>query len=75
MKRWRIIEDDSWNKGVAPWTDAVGIEEIDEDIAVPGIVCWFTRGWDAQEAAAMTVALHNAEVDRAAGQQTNRKEG
>jgi hypothetical protein len=45
MKRWRVIENKD-NLSVAPWLDAVGIEEIDDDLETPGIVCWFCRGID-----------------------------
>jgi hypothetical protein len=42
--RWRIIRD-KWNLDTAPWKGAIGIEE-DDGMAVPAIVCWFTRGWN-----------------------------
>ena len=60
MKRWRIIENE-WNLKASPWLDAVGIEEINEDLAVPAIVCWFTRGWD-ENLAQHVVDLHNAKL-------------
>lgn len=59
MKRWRIIENE-WNLKAAPWRDAVGIEETDEDMAVPAIVCWFTRGW-GEYLAQSVVDQHNAQ--------------
>lgn len=41
-----------WNLKNPPWTDAIGIEEVEfrrggeELYAVPAIVCWFTAGCD-----------------------------
>jgi hypothetical protein len=43
--KWRIITN-KYNLRDAPWRGAVGIEEDEPDLAVPAIVCWFTRGWD-----------------------------
>lgn len=62
MKRWRLIENE-WNLRCAPWSDAIGIEEIDDAVEVPGIVCWFTRGWNSKEAAEEVVMLHNELVE------------
>ena len=56
--RWRLIENE-WNLKGSPWTGAVGIEEDDETLEVPGIVCWFTRGWDSLPAAKQVVEDHN----------------
>ena len=61
MKRWRIIENE-WNLKGAPWTGAVGIEEVDNDVAVPALVCWFMRGVDPIDIEGV-VRLHNAAVD------------
>ncbi len=47
--RWRRIRNE-WNLKGAPWRGAVGIEEDDEQLAVPAVVCWFTRGWPNLEA-------------------------
>ncbi len=57
--RWRIIENE-WNLKGAPWPGAIGIEEVNDALAVPGVVCWFTRGWDNKRAARQMVELHNA---------------
>jgi hypothetical protein len=43
--RWRIITNE-YNLNGAPWRGAIGIEEDDQDLAVPAIVCWFMRGCD-----------------------------
>jgi hypothetical protein len=71
VKRWRVIEN-KWNKESKPWTGAVGIEEVDDDLAVPAIVCWFTRGWALTEddngewLAQHVVDLHNLLVSKEA---------
>lgn len=62
-KRWRIAENE-WNLKNAPWSDAVGIEEIDDIVAVPGVICWFTLGWDSLAAAEELVRLHNLSLER-----------
>lgn len=66
-KCWRRITKDSANIRAQPWSEAVGIEEIDEELAVPGIVCWFSRGWAFDEEQTIhiadhVIALHNAWV-------------
>jgi hypothetical protein len=61
-RRWRVIRADSPNWAAAPWPDAIGIEAIDEHIAVPSIICWFTRGWNSERAAAETVRFHNKQI-------------
>ena len=67
LKRWRVIENE-WNLKGEPWSGAIGIEEIDNDLAVPGIVCWFTRGWDDSDAMARHVCdLHNRHLDQVEG--------
>lgn len=64
MKLWRIIENE-WNLKAAPWKDAIGIEEIDDDLAVPGVVCWLTSGWpDNREIAQHIVDLHNQSINQ-----------
>lgn len=64
--RWRIIRN-KWNKETQPWTGAVGIEEDDDTVAVPAVVCWFTRGWPAlSHPASMVVARHNQAIKKAA---------
>jgi hypothetical protein len=60
--RWRIATNE-WNLKAAPWTDAVGIEEDDDDAAVPGILCWFTRP-NGLENAKLVVVLHNRGIGR-----------
>jgi len=58
--RWRRIVNE-WNLRAEPWSGAVGIEEDDPDLAVPAIVCWFTRSWpDAM--IDRVIELHNADV-------------
>lgn len=61
MKRWRIAEN-KWNLRDPPWRDAVGIEEVDDDVAVPGLICWFTRP-NGLTTAQHVVAMHNALVN------------
>lgn len=67
MKRWRIAENE-WNLRGAPWKGAVGIEEIDDDLAVPALICWFTRGWTESDKlteahpAVIIVRQHNQEL-------------
>lgn len=39
---------------------AIGIEEVNDEQAVPGIVCWFTRGWASEEAAHVRFAQLDA---------------
>jgi hypothetical protein len=60
MKRYRIAEN-HWNLEGQPWRDAIGIEEIDPDdnLAVPTLVCWFTRGEGQAELAARIIKLLN----------------
>lgn len=60
--RWRIVVNE-WNLKSAPWSDAVGIEEDDDSLAVPGVLCWFTRP-DGQENAERVVELHNRGLDK-----------
>jgi hypothetical protein len=48
-----------------PWSDAIGIEEVPRGNDVPGIVCWFTRGWNSKLAAEQIVASHNATLKTA----------
>jgi hypothetical protein len=68
-KHWRRISDESPNMEVKPWSGAVGIEEVDDELAVPGIVCWFCRGdlsFDEDgkiHIADHVIALHNSWID------------
>lgn len=41
--KYRIAEN-RYNIQNPPWRDAVGIEDISEGLAVPSLICWFTRG-------------------------------
>jgi hypothetical protein len=59
--RWRIIKNEH-NISCAPWSDAIGIEEDDDRVAVPEIICWFTRP-DGKENALHVVDLHNRGMD------------
>ncbi len=44
--KYRIAEN-PWNLKSAPWRDAIGIEDVsDQDLAVPPVICWFTRPSD-----------------------------
>lgn len=61
MKRWRIAQNE-WNLKSAPWSEAVGIEEVD-DTDVPAILCWFTRP-RGKANAKRVVDLHNSALDR-----------
>lgn len=67
MKRWRIVEN-KWNLKAAPWRGAIGIEEVDNELAVPALVCWFTCGWTENDEptpdhpAYRTVELHNQAI-------------
>jgi hypothetical protein len=60
-KQWRVLRD-PWNIKTMPWSGAIGIEEVPDRNSVPGIVCWFTRGWESELAAEQIVAAHNASV-------------
>lgn len=62
MKKWRIIAEGTANLRHKPWSGAIGIEEIDDDLAVPSIVCWMSRGW-GRSVAEHIVKLHNSSVD------------
>ena len=60
--RYRIAENE-WNLTGAPWRGATGIEEIggNEDLAVPPVVAWFTRGEDQEALARRIVELLNGD--------------
>ena len=58
-KPWRIIENEH-NLARPPWTDAIGIEEIDDAVHVPAIVLWFTRGWEDVHAMASCGAANHS---------------
>lgn len=67
-KRWRIAQNE-WNLKGAPWCGAIGIEEDDNDVSVPALVCWFTRGWTEDDEptqdhpAVIAIMLHNQAID------------
>ncbi len=61
MKKWRIAENE-WNLKSPPWYGGYGIEEIDEELAVPSLVCWFYRGHPLSLAQSV-VEQHNKSVD------------
>jgi hypothetical protein len=56
-KKSRIVQNE-WNLVVAPWDGAFGIEEVDDELAVPALMCWFCRGYP-REVVQHTVDLHN----------------
>lgn len=56
--RWRIAKN-KWNMRGLPWPGAVGIEEDDPELAVPSLICWFSRGID-QEILQQVIDDHNA---------------
>ena len=60
MKKWRIVENEC-NLEAAPWRGGFGIEEIDDDLAVPSLVCWFYRGHD-RSMVQRIVDLHNKDI-------------
>jgi len=64
MNKWRIVEN-KWNIESEPWRGAIGIEEIDDSVAVPSLVCWFYRDMDL--VAQRVVDLHNKDVDNQNG--------
>lgn len=69
MKRYRIAENE-YNIMHPPWSGAIGIEDLTDGdpipegwsgepfLAVPSLVCWFTRGSEHQ--AELVVDLLNA---------------
>jgi hypothetical protein len=61
MTKYRIAENE-WNLKGSPWRDAIGIEEIDDGMAVPPLICWFTRGSDTHALTQRVVDLLNAEA-------------
>jgi len=46
---------------VAPWQGGFGVEEIDDDVAVPPLVCWFCAGTD-RATVQRVVDLHNKDL-------------
>lgn len=56
--KWRITENE-WNLRQRPWSESIGIEEDDPQLAVPTMVCWFLRGWLIEDVQAV-VDAHNA---------------
>jgi hypothetical protein len=55
--RWRIAKN-VWNLAELPWRGVIGIEEDDDTVAVPSLVCWFMRGVDQADIEAV-IRLHN----------------
>lgn len=64
-RRYRIVSD-TFNLKSAPWTGAIGIEDTGENITVPALVCWFTRGHGQRQMAEKIVHLLNSERKPAA---------
>lgn len=62
-KRWRLCVNE-WNLKAAPWDGAFGIEEDDDELSVPSLVCWFYRGW-TREDVQRVIDLHNHGLDQA----------
>lgn len=60
MKTYRIALN-KWNLKDPPWSEAIGIEEIDSEVdyAVPPLVAWLTRGDGQQKLAQQIVAALN----------------
>lgn len=53
---WRIAQNE-WNLQSPPWSGAIAIEDMSEPwLAVPGIVCYLTRGFGQEAAAALIAA-------------------
>lgn len=44
-KRWQVAQN-VFNLRHKPWTGAIPIEEIDDDLIVPAVVAYTTRGGD-----------------------------
>lgn len=61
MKTYRIAENKETLE-LTPWTDALGIEEIDseDEAGTPALVCWLTRGEGQREFARKLVSALNA---------------
>ena len=57
MIRWRRVKN-RWNLCAVPWSEAEGIEEDDESVVVPALVCWFLRGTDPVDIDAV-IQAHN----------------
>lgn len=59
-KIWRVLPDgERW-----AWSDAIGIETVEECDVVSQHVCFLTRGWDNLEGARHICELHNDWVGR-----------
>lgn len=59
------IASNECNLSDPPWRGAIGVEYIEPDepkLSVPSLVCWFTRGNDAEELAQKVVDLLNARM-------------
>jgi len=63
--RWRPVRNE-WNLRAAPWHGGAGIEEDDESVVVPALVCWLYRGRDVDAEVAEICRLHNEEEQRKA---------
>ena len=63
MAKWRIARN-KWNVKDPPWRGAIGIEEDDEVLAVPSLVCWFTRGGWSMKMIQDVVDSHNERETR-----------
>lgn len=80
MKKWRIV-DNALNLRHVPWSGAVGIEEIDDTLVVPSLVCWFTRGWtegdeiNEKHPAYRVVELYNQAIEVGVYEQFEDKQG
>ncbi len=57
MIRWRRVKN-RWNLRARPWSEAEGIEEDDESVMVPALVCWFLRGTNPSDIEAV-IQAHN----------------
>jgi hypothetical protein len=62
VNRWRIVEN-KWNLKLEPWHGGYGIEEVDDDLVVPSLVCWFYRGTTLEQVQRV-VDLHNADLEK-----------
>jgi hypothetical protein len=60
----RIAAENSPNMELAPWRGAIGIERADEDdLTVPSLMCWLTRGAGQREFAELICRLINSDDD------------
>jgi hypothetical protein len=61
--KWRIVKNEC-NSQARPWNGSFGIEEDDDRLAVPAVVCWFYIGYD-KATVQRVVDLHNQDVENA----------